>query len=97
MGPVKRRNPQATTRALIRGRPTNIVQVAQSACVDAVNLDPDIAVSTDIKVLHTFRIAGIIAEIRNPDYSRPPRLGADMICYSDPRKARQVLDNVLPA
>ncbi len=87
----KNRNSAITTRALIRGRPVDIVQVAQKAKVDAVNLDADMVTSAEVNALHEAGIAVVIAEMFNPDFSRPVRLGADVICCKDPGTARAKL------
>ena len=87
----KNHNPAITTRALIRGRPLDIVQMAKSAKVDAVNLDADMVTPTEVNALHDAGIAVVIAEIINPDFLRSVRLGADVICCQDPSAARAVL------
>ena len=88
---AKNQNPKITTRALIRGRPVDIVQVAQRAQVDAVNLDADMVSEAEVKALHDAGIALVMAEIIDPDFSRPARLGADVVCCKDPRVARAAL------
>ena len=88
---VKNKNPEITTRALIRGRPVDLVQVAQAARADALNLDADMVSAADVRALHDAGIAVAMAEIINPDFSRPVRLGADVVCCKDPGAARAAL------
>jgi glycerophosphoryl diester phosphodiesterase len=88
---AKSHNDAITTRALLRGRPVDIVQVAQSAKVDAVNLDADMVTPAEVDALHAAGIAVVIAETVSPDFSRPVRLGADVVCCKDPRAARRAL------
>ncbi len=92
---AKELNSKITTRAIIRGRPVNIVQMAQNARVNAVNLDADMVTNTEIDALHAAGIAVVMAELINPDFSRPVRLGADVICCSDPGAARKTLEKYL--
>jgi len=88
---AKTRNPTIATRALIRGRPVDIVQVAQRAQADAINLDADMVTGAEVKALHDAGIALAIAEMIDPDFSRAARLGADVICCRDPGAARAAL------
>ncbi len=92
---AKNRNPEITTRALIRGRPVDIVQVARRARVDAVNLDADMVTKSEVESLHGARIAVVVAEMINPDFARPVELGADVVCCKDPGAARKALRDVL--
>jgi hypothetical protein len=87
----KKHNPAIRTLALIRGRPVDIVQMARNAQADAVNLDADMVTMAEINVLHDAGIAVVVAEMVNPDFSRPVRLGADVICCKDPGAARAFL------
>lgn len=91
---IKEHNPMIKTRAIIRGRPVDIVQMAQNARVDAINLDADMVTSTEIDTLHAAGIAVVMAELINPDYLRPVKIGADVICCSDPGRARKVIEKV---
>jgi len=88
---AKNKNPEITTRALIRGRPVDLVQVARAARADALNLDADMVSAPDVQALHDAGIALAMAEIINPDFSRPVRLGADLVCCKDPGAARAAL------
>ena len=84
----KKHNPAIRTLALIRGRPVDIVQMARNAQADAVNLDADMVTMAEINALHNAGIAVVVAEMVNPDFSRPVKLGADVICCKDPGAAR---------
>lgn len=88
---AKEHNPAITTRALLRAHPVDIVQIARSAKVDAVNLDADMVTQAEVDALHAAGIALVIAETVNPDFSRPVRLGADVVCCKDPGAARAAL------
>ncbi len=91
----KDRNSTIKTRAIIRGRPVDIVQMAQNAKVDAISLDADMVTATEIDALHTAGIAVVIAELIRPDFSHPVKLGADIVCCSDPGAARKALTKYL--
>jgi glycerophosphoryl diester phosphodiesterase len=88
---IKRRNPQMTTRALIRGRPVDVVQVARWAQVDAISLDADMVTEVEVQALHDAGIAVVTAETVSPDFSRPVRLGADVVCCKNPAAAYAAL------
>jgi glycerophosphoryl diester phosphodiesterase len=92
---AKNHNPEITTRALIRGRPVDIVQIAQNAEVDAVGLDADMVTSAEAKALHDVGVALVMSEIVSPNFSRAVRLGADVICCKDPRAAHEALSGIL--
>ena len=85
---VKQCNPIITTLALLRGRPVNLVHMVQSAQADAVNLDADIVCQYDVDALHEAGIAVVLAEMISPDFSRPVKLNADVVCCKDPKTAR---------
>ena len=88
---LRERNPAITTRALLRGRPVDIVQMATRAKVDAVNLDADMVSLAEVNALHDAGIALVIAEVVDPDFSRAVELGADVVCCKDPGEAREAL------
>ncbi|MBN1872832.1 MAG: glycerophosphodiester phosphodiesterase [Anaerolineae bacterium] len=87
----KKHNPDIKTCALIRGRPVDIVQMAQNARVDAVNLDADMTTSVEVDALHQAGIAVVTAEVISPDFSRPVKVGADVVCCKDPGAARAAI------
>lgn len=92
---AKNHTPEITTCALIRGRPVDIIQVAQNAKVDAVSLDADMVTSTEAKALHDTGIALVVSETVSPNFSRAVSLGADVICCKDPRAAHEALSGIL--
>lgn len=85
---VKQCNPIITTLVLLRGRPINLVNMVQSAQADAVNLDADMVCLADVETLHEAEIAVVLAETVSPDFSRPVKLGVDVVCCKDPKTAR---------
>lgn len=73
-----------TTRALLRGRPLNLVEVVRASGADAVSLSYDLASQDDVDALHAAGIAVVIAELFEPDFQRVVDLGADVVSYGDP-------------
>ncbi|MBI5876228.1 MAG: glycerophosphodiester phosphodiesterase [Chloroflexi bacterium] len=88
---VKERNPQATTRAILRGRPVNLVDVVQAARADAVSLSYDLASAEDVQALHAAGIAVMVADLFEPDFGRVAALDADAVTYGDPILAIRAL------
>lgn len=91
---IKNHNPHVATRALIRGRPVNIVQLARNAKVNAINLDSDMVTEMEVNALHEAGIAVVVAEMFSPDYLRPTKLGADVICCKNPKEARAKIERI---
>jgi len=87
----KKHNPEIKTRALIRGRPVDIVQMAQNARVDAIGMDADMITRADVDALHHAGIAVVTAEIVNPDFSRAVKVGADVVCCKNPGAAHAAI------
>lgn len=88
---LKERNPAATTRAILRGRPLNLVEAALAARADAVSLSYDLASAAEIDALHAAGVAVVIAELFEPDFGRVAALGADGVSYGDPILAIRAL------
>jgi glycerophosphoryl diester phosphodiesterase len=88
---LKERNPQATTRAILRGRPVNLADVARAAQVDAISLSYDLAGEAEVRALHDEGIAVVIAELFEPDFGRVAAIGADGVSHGDPILAIRAL------
>jgi len=88
---VKERNPQATARAILRGRPVNLVETVRAARADAVSLSYDLASADDVRALHDAGIAVMIADLFEPDFGRVVALGGDAVSYGDPILATRAL------
>ena len=81
---LKAQNPALTTRAILRGRPLNLVEVVRESGADAVSLSYDLVSEDEVRALHDAGIAVIVAELFEPNFARIVELGVDGVSYGDP-------------
>ena len=81
---LKERNAAVTTRAILRGRPVNLVDVVRASKADAVSLSYDLATTAEVDALHEAGIAVVIAEMFEADFARVVHIGADVVSWGDP-------------
>ncbi|MBI1801780.1 MAG: glycerophosphodiester phosphodiesterase [Chloroflexi bacterium] len=88
---IKETQPQTTTRALVRGRPVNLVEVARASRADAISLSYDLTSRAEVDALHEAGVAVMLAELFEPDFARAVAVGADLVSYGDPIAALREL------
>src|SRR5207302_1594813 len=81
---VKETHPRLLTRALLRGRPVNLVEAVRASRADAVSLSYDLTSKREVDALHVAGVAVMISELFEPDFARVVQLEADMLSWGDP-------------
>jgi glycerophosphoryl diester phosphodiesterase len=89
---IKQQDDRIATVGILRGRPVDVVGVAQSAALDAITWDADMITAGDVDDLHRAGVAVIGSVMVNPDYLAAVNLGVDVICCKDPGAAKKALE-----
>jgi len=82
---AKEREPRLRTRALLRGRPVDLADVAAAASADCLSLSYDVASAADVELLHAHGVAVCLAELWEPSLAVVDALGVDIVSVGDPR------------
>ena len=88
---IKESHPGLCTRALIYGRLVDYSSFLKHTRADAISISYGIARPTDIEEIHRAGVAVIMGEMWRPDFELVKNLGLDMVSWSDPNQAREML------
>jgi glycerophosphoryl diester phosphodiesterase len=82
------------TRALLRGRPTQLAEFLDQTPTDGISLSYDLINASDVECAHQRKMFVAVAEMWRPDFIRVVDSGADIVSADDPRAARAALQEV---
>lgn len=82
-----KRHLPATTRALLRANPLDLVAIATRAEVNAIALSYDLIDAADVEALHEVGVAVVLAEMWEPNFRYAIDLGVDALSWGDPAEA----------
>jgi hypothetical protein len=89
---IKKRNPKILTRALLRGRQVNLVDIVQAAQADAVSLSYDYICHEDVEKLRSAGISIALCEMWQPDFEYALQYDIDILSWGNPQEARKALN-----
>lgn len=88
---VKRSYPNVTTRALIRGRLIDYSSFLKHTQADVISLTYGVVRQSDVEQVHQAGVAIVMAEMWNPDFEIVKKLDIDIVSWSNPKEAKQML------
>ena len=88
---IKHSYPNITTRALIRGRLIDYPGFLKHTQADAISLTYGVVRSSDVEQVHKAGVAIVMAEMWNPDFELVENLDIDIVSWSNPKEAKQML------
>jgi glycerophosphoryl diester phosphodiesterase len=88
---LKREFPDVAVRALLRGRPLNLVELLQAIPADAVSLSYDLICDEDVVKVQESGMGVALVEMWQPDFERAMQLGVDIVSWGDPGEAKAAL------
>ena len=79
------------TRPIVRGRFIDLPKIVNDVGSNSVGVPDDLITSLDIKRLHDEGISVVVAVLYDKRFSRAAKIGADIICCSNPLETRKIL------